>query len=92
MKLITPKGTTIVGTADSVLATAIITGPRRNEAGEIEFDYVGESDVDWNTQETRTDANGETLYTDDRGEDWPESSLKLVEDDEAASDLPFGGQ
>lgn len=75
--LYAPSGRKIVGTAESLLATAYTVVVGREPDGSIDFDYEGESKMHWDTQETRKDANGENLWTDEDGVDWPESCLSL---------------
>ncbi len=82
MKLLfAPNGSRIVGTAEELLATSPINVIGRNADGSIEYDHDSdeESTVYWSCSETRTDKNGETLFTDELGIDWPESKLDLRE-------------
>jgi len=52
----------IMGTSDSVLATAYVSHFWRDEEGNLEFDYSGQSEVEWNSQEQRTDGRGVALW------------------------------
>lgn len=80
MKLIAPNGKRIVGTAESMLVTYGIDVLGRNPDGSINFEHNGENKEYDETAEQRTDENGESLFTDEDGVDWPESRLTLVED------------
>ncbi|MEN3238666.1 hypothetical protein PUR29_35080 [Methylobacterium ajmalii] len=60
-----PSGHLIIGTADVLLATAIIQG----FASTGEPIYMGESEVDWDTQTGRT-RDGKPIYVCDAGEEW----------------------
>ena len=60
-----PNGQRIIGTADLVMATAIIKG--FDDTGDVV--HMGESEVDWDSQKTRT-RNGKPLYVCENGEEW----------------------
>lgn len=84
MNLYAPNGKLIVGTLERIYGVAgiIVTGPRNPATGEFQFDYDGETDVDWNSQETEltTCATTETThraFVDADGVSWPENQLTL---------------
>lgn len=81
MKIIvkSPTGVPIVGTAESLLATAHIQGFSRDKNGKLAFDYAGDSNIHWDTQETKKDKNGQTLFEDENGDEWPEGALVVTE-------------
>lgn len=69
-----PTGSDIIGTSDTVLATATIQG--------IEDDgtpvYAGGSNIHWDSQETRK-LNGKILFLDESGCEWTFDQLIPVE-------------
>lgn len=81
-KWVSPTGSEIVGTSDSLLATALISDI--NEDGTPE--YIGESEIHWDTQETET-RDGKILFVDDDGEEWTFDQLKQMDE----SDEDEGG-
>lgn len=81
-ELRTPTGVLILGTYDMVPGCALIQDPRKDENGNLEFDYAGETRLYWDAQETQTDGRGSRLFVDENGDTWPESALTLVEAEE----------
>ena len=73
-------GSPIVGTADSVLATAWISNIARGPDGKITFDNDGGSEVHWDSQETRTDENDLRIFVDEDGEECTENDIEFVEE------------
>jgi hypothetical protein len=65
MDYVSPTGAAIIGTADFVYVLANIVGI--GDDGEPE--YSGESDVDWDSQTTRT-RGGKPLFEDENGQLW----------------------
>ena len=74
---LSPNGHRIIGTSDVILATAMISGI--SEDGEPE--YYGESEVNWDSQETR-ERDGKILFVCEDGEEWTFDQLKPGEPDE----------
>lgn len=74
-----PNGHLIVGTAETVLCTALITGI--SEDGEPMF--AGESEVHWDSQRV-LEREGKALFACENGDEWTFDQLVKVED-EAAS-------
>lgn len=70
-----PNGSPIVGTAETVLATAWISGI--DDEGFPE--YSGSSEIHWDTQETNT-RGGKLLFVDDSGEEWTFDQLEKIDD------------
>lgn len=65
-KAFSPKGkgnTPIVGTYDSINATAWAYVTKQGD--DIDVEYLGESKVDWDSQSPQTDEDGHDLYVDD---------------------------
>ena len=78
MTAYSPTGTRIVGTAETVPATAVITeGTFRVEGGALVFDYEGSTDLDWNEQTTDEAPGGGRVFVDTDGTPWAESKLVL---------------
>jgi hypothetical protein len=77
-QMIAPNGLKIVGTADVVNVTADVTG--WSDAGEPDYDGGSGSEVDWNSQLTRTNANGVMLVVDENGSIWPKNMCELVDE------------
>ncbi len=83
MKLVAPNGRDIVGTADVVFGTALISevAAEKLPDGTFDIEFGGETEIDWNSQETRK-RRGKRLFVDDEGYFWPEHKLKLIDPDE----------
>lgn len=79
MRAYSPTGKLIQGTSDDVLCVAYVSPDsyRRKADGSLDWDWEGETKVYWDTQETKRDPNGELLWTDEDGIDWPTSQLIL---------------
>lgn len=77
-QMIAPNGLRIVGTADTVNVTADVTG--WSDDGVPDYDGGSGSEVDWNSQLTRTNANGVMLVVDEDGSIWPKDMCKLVDE------------
>jgi hypothetical protein len=92
MKAISPTGTTIVGTVETIPGTANIeeTSFLLDINGVLCFEYSGGTDVDWDEQETVT-VNGKRQFVDEGGDVWGEDKIKLVENDKEDEEekLPF---
>ena len=93
MRAVSPDGSEIVGTLEIVPGTANILPHSftKDAKGELEFEYSGQTDIEWDSQTTQNDEKGERLFVDENGGTWPESQLTLSEDDEeddAAEDQP----
>lgn len=84
-----PSGVRITGTADRVLATAWIGGGwEKKDDGTFEFEYAGESELDWDSQQTIT-RKGKRVFVDENWNEWTEDQLVLreeAEEDEEADD------
>jgi len=73
MKAVSPEGNEIVGTLEVVEGTARAdVGLSRN--GRLKVEYGGETDVDWNTQQAKTQ-KGERLFVCSRHQVWRESQV-----------------
>lgn len=83
MKAFSPIGTLIVGTSESLLATAEValdSFSRDPRTGKLDFDHSGNgSTLHWDTQ-GQIVRKGQPQFADDDGEDWDEKDLALVED------------
>lgn len=73
MKAASPEGNELIGTLEVVEGTARADiGLSRN--GRLKVEYCGETDVDWNTQQTKTE-KGERLFVCSRHKVWRESQI-----------------
>ena len=73
MKAVSPEGNEIVGTLEVVEGTACAeVSLSRN--GRLRVNYGGETDVDWNSQQTKLD-KGERLFVCSRHKVWRESQV-----------------
>lgn len=85
-KLISPNGTLIVATCDTILASADFTPTAvvRDDTLPCGFDFSwsGGSRVHWDTQEARTHEPGDILVEDENGDEWPISTCTYVECEE----------
>lgn len=77
--LVTLDGQEIIGTAELLTGTAGISGATRKQDGSLEITYDGQTDIDWDGQETEKIA-GEKLYVTAAGAIVPESEVKVVAD------------
>lgn len=77
-KLYGPTGVAIRGTLDQVPGCALLdlATVRRNDRGELEFEYEGETTIFWNDQTTQRQ-DGERLFVDEADNVWRESQLEL---------------
>ena len=82
--LLAPNGKLIRGTIETLKACAGILGAMEGEGdgARFELDYGGPTDVWWDESKTEIDANGERLFLDVEGDEWPESQLRLVDESE----------
>ena len=73
MKTISPEGNPIIGTIEFVegVARADVT---IGDNGELNVEYSGETEVDWNSQRTKTE-EGERLFVCSRRKLWRESEV-----------------
>lgn len=74
-----PTGSPIIGTAETVLVTASISGIDENGQPQ----YAGESEIHWDTQESIMRA-GSVVYVDENAAEWRFDQLEKIEEDENA--------
>lgn len=79
-----PDGTPISGSYDTLKATAHISSAERNPDGSLSIDWAGDSDIDWDSQET-FERHGQRVFVDENGVEWLECDLHIVPDEEAES-------
>ena len=74
-----PNGSPIIGTYDLIPGTArILAFYRDKETGALTWDWEGETNVDWDAQETQTDpGNNDTLFVATDGGVHPESDCRF---------------
>lgn len=74
MKAISPEGNEIIGTLEVVegVARAEVT---LSEKSRLEVDYLGETEIDWNQQVTKTDKGGR-LFVCSQHKVWREIQVK----------------
>jgi hypothetical protein len=70
MKAVSPEGNEIIGTLEIVEGTASAE-VRLSRNGRLRVGYRGETDVDWNSQRTKTE-QGERLFVCSRHKVWRE--------------------
>lgn len=80
-RLVSPEGTLITATLETLEGVCELTNPTRKPDGTFDFDYLGGTDIDWNAQKTAV-RDGQRIFLDEDGEEWLERELQLVEDDE----------
>jgi hypothetical protein len=73
MKAVSPEGEEIIGTLEIVEGTSC-ADVSLSEEGRLKVDYCGQTDVDWNSQQTKTD-RGERLFVCSRHAVWRESQV-----------------
>jgi hypothetical protein len=73
MNAVSPEGDEIIGTLEIVEGTSC-ADVSLSKNGRLKVDYCGETDVDWNSQRTKTD-NGERLFVCSRHKVWRESQV-----------------
>lgn len=73
----------IVGTLEHVTGVAGIVGARRDLNGTLEFDldYDGNTDINWDSQET-VRRKSRRVFVDANGDEVLESNITLVEKDD----------
>lgn len=79
----TPTGKLIVGTCETVeaMACTVAASFKLDPAtGKLSYDHEGDSEVYWDSMATKTTDKDETLFQDEDGGEWPESSLVLSEE------------
>lgn len=81
LEAFSPWGSRIVGSFDTVDVLAkIVTWKPRAHDGTLDFDYAGESDVDWDSQKTKTHG-ASRIFVDDQGRPVLEREIVLREVD-----------
>ena len=76
MKAVSPEGNDIIGTLE------VIEGVARAEVslarnGRLKVEFLGDTDVDWNSQATKTQ-NGERLFVCSERKVWRERRVKTA--------------
>lgn len=75
---LSPHGTEIVGTLETLRGVALISDI--NDNGEPE--YAGETDIDWNSQQSVLGPNRGYIYVCDNNMEWTFNQLRwVIEDD-----------
>ena len=93
MNLVSRKGTLIVATLERLSGRALIvpSSVRAEPAGGFSFDYEGTTDVFWDDQRTVTQ-DDERVFLDEEGEEYLESELHLVPQEEEGEEPPTSDQ
>src|SRR5258708_37122977 len=73
MKALSPEGNRIIGTLDVVRGTARAEVDL-GATGTLNIEYMGETEVDWDSQETKTEA-GERLFVCSQRKVWRENEV-----------------
>lgn len=73
-----PNGARIIGTAETLPGVAYIkpTSFRIDSDGHLKFEYEGETDVGWDSQESEFHY-GETVFIDENWDSWRESEITV---------------
>lgn len=72
----------LVGTDDTVCATALVTSVARDGSeGELDLSHEGSSDVDWDSQKTRKNKQGFDCWLDDSADVYSQSQLVIAPED-----------
>jgi hypothetical protein len=79
-QLFSPKGLRIVGTAEVIQAVAIVDSFEKRDNGTLYLNYAGETDVNWNSQKTKTNQRGSKMVVDEGGFKWSEKECRFVAD------------
>lgn len=83
-----PDGHEIRGTKEALVGVAL-GWPVVGKGGVLEPEYVGYTEVDWNSQRTLIDPlSGDLVWVCTEGEAFPASQLKEVDDDDEDLDSP----
>lgn len=96
MHAYSPTGSRITGTLERIPGVARIDEDsfRANGKGQIDFDWSGETKIDWDGQKTvlRKMANGtaQPVFVDEDGAEWLASQLILAEEDETEDTAATG--
>lgn len=77
--LVCPDGHNIDGTLERLSGVAQISGHvTRDQHGRLAFEHGGYTEIDWDSQATATNADGETLFVCDNGDAYPGAALVPV--------------
>jgi hypothetical protein len=71
----------IIGTLERILGTAPICSVQTDPYGYLQKDFIGGTEVDWDSQETITNARGYYIYMGDDGGEYPEDQLAILRPD-----------
>lgn len=75
-ELVAPDGTRIAAVVETLYGNALVDSVHRNPDGTLHFEYVGETEIAWDTQEAdRETTTGELLFLDEAGDEWRGSQL-----------------
>ena len=71
----------IQGTLERLSGMAGIAGAWLDDAGRLQFDWEGGTEIYWDDQETQRNGYGERLFVDENGELVPESMVLIREEE-----------
>jgi len=93
MNLVSQKGTLIVATLERLSGRALIvpSSVRAEPTGGFSFDYEGTTDIFWDDQRTVTQ-DDERVFLDEEGEEYLESELRLIPQQEEEEAPPTSDQ
>lgn len=75
----------ITGTLDLVPGRAVLNGATRLPDGTLDIEWYGETEMFWDDQKT-VQRNGQDVYLDDDGNEYLESEIEVIEDDDDANE------
>lgn len=84
--LVSPKNTLIKGTLETIPGCALINNPRAAGHGftngdRFDFDWSGDTECYWDDQTTDMH-EGERLFVDENGDNFKESDLRLMSEED----------
>lgn len=81
MRAKAPNGLWIIGSADVIEVTALLSRFTRDADGRLNPNYDDENKIHWDTQTTKLGESKLPMYVDSDYNEWEEDRLILVEDD-----------
>ena len=81
MALVSPDGVKIIGLQAVIHGVALATFGRSPGGTLFDYEYAGETSVDWDSQQTVLNEHGTPLFADEDGGLWSASDLHWSEDD-----------
>ncbi|GBO88730.1 hypothetical protein [Marinobacter salsuginis] len=78
-EFVSPQGNEIIGTLETVPGVALIDMDSASLEGDtLQFDYDGQTDIQWNEQKT-VRRSGHRVFVDDRDNEFTEDQLHFID-------------